>query len=254
MNSKYMRKFVLTSVFLCICAVFFIFFKTAAPKDRTVSVTGTARVYIEPDEASISFTLYTKDAELLTAKQKNDVLLQKLKKILNDFAIEQKHLTVDYTAVNPEYQYHHQTDERIRTGYAVRQNISVKITNITQYEAFITALLNAGIDMINNTEFGNSQLKKYQNEARSKAIHAATQKAQFFCEEASKAHKPIKLGKVLNMQEMRMDGYTMPRNLRTQNAKYANLEAADVDESEAGLIPFGVIAVQADVEMTFSLK
>lgn len=253
MSMKYSGYWHLIWVLLCTFTVLFILPKITAKEVRTVSVTGTARVYVEPDEASISFTISAKDAELLTAKQKNDALLQKLNKILTDFSVEQKNLTLDYTSVNPEYKYHCQTDERIRIGYTVRQNISVKITNISQYEAFITALLNAGIDTINSTEFGNSQLKNYRDEAHSKAIQAATQKAQLFCTEAGKSHKSVRLGSVLEIREGGTGRAAMPRGLSIQNEKYVNLEAA-ADEISAGLVPFGVITVQAEVEMTFLLE
>lgn len=220
---------------------------------RTLSVTGTARVYAEPDEVTVSFTLYTKDADLIAAKKKNDESIQKLTKILKDFSIEKEHFALDYSTISPEYDYHRQTGERIRSGYAVRQNISVKLTDITQYEAFITALLYAGIDTVNSTEFGSSRIRQHTDDARTKAVQAAIQKAELYCRAASEYKKNVKLGHIIEIREADTQKAQAVRMMRSQNAKYSALEAAQ-DGMEAGsMMPIGVISIQAEVEVVFSL-
>ncbi len=225
------------------------------PLPPAISVTGTARIYVEPDEVSISMTLHSKDAVLMKAKKKNDALLQKFQAILKDFNIEKKNLALNHSTVQPEYRYN-RDDERILTGYTIRQNISVKIKDLTKYEPFVTALLNAGIDRIHETRFSNSQLKKHREEARKKAVAAAIEKARLLCT-AAEVHKQVTLGKILDIHEGNSDYNYRSRVSKLSRANYESKmlsDAAAGDMGGAGLVPIGAIPIEATVDMTFALE
>ncbi len=228
--------------------------KTTLPP--AISVTGTARIYVEPDEVSISMTLRSKDAVLIKAKKKNDGLLQKFQSILKDFSIEKKNIALNRSTVQPEYRYS-RDDERILTGYTIRQNISVKIKDLTKYEPFVTALLNAGIDRIHETRFSNSELKKHRADARKKAVEAAIEKARLLCT-AAEVHKPVTLGKILDIHEGNSGSNYRSRVSRLSQANYESRKlAADNavgDMGGEGLVPIGAIPIEATVDMTFALE
>ncbi len=217
-----------------------------------VSVAGSARLYVEPDEAGIVFTLYSKEKVLNDAKQKNDALLQRLQAILKDFSIEQNNFALHHSTVEPEYRYDRQTDKRIFDGHSIRQTIWVKITDISRYESFVTALLNAGIDRIDHTEFSNSQAAAHREKARTKAVQAAIQKASALCAAAA-GHKPVTLGRVLEIREVNINsGRAVPRSKMTNFERAATGAALGI-ESE-GVAPIGTIPVEAVVEMVFAVE
>lgn len=231
---------------LCGCTA-----KPSAP--HTITVLGTARVYAVPDEASLSFTLYTKDKVLLEAKRKNDMTLKKLKHILQTFDINQKNLLLDYTTITPEYHYHRQTDERILNGYSVRQNISIQLKDISRYEDFITALLEAGIDTIRNTGFGNSEIRRYRDEARIKAVEAAFHKAAVLCRAADNNNQSLKVSKVLHITEITGEQSQL-QNVRNMSKNYAKKEALSDGIADEERTPLGTIPVDAAVEIVFELQ
>lgn len=225
--------------------------KNAVP-EHCISVVGKATVYVSPDQAMISFSVVSQAKDLTAAKQRHDTVMQKTNTLFNQYGIEQKDVTAENLTIHPRYSYNSDTPKFLY--YEITQNISAVITNLDNYEPFLTDLVNTGIDRINDVQFSAKDVKKYKNDARLNAVKAAEEKAQLLCEAASSGNHKPSLGKIIRMSEVASysdwngNGYTA----MTQNrVAYAQTAA---DASDVSSAPIGKILFDAQIEMVFELK
>ena len=221
-------------------------------QEHCISVVGKATVYVSPDQATISFSVVSQANDLSAAKQRHDTAIQKTNTLFSQYGIEQKDVTAENLTIHPRYSYN--SDMPKFLDYEITQNISVSITNLDNYEPFLTDLVNSGIDRINDVRFSAKDVKKYKDEARRNAVKAAEEKAQLLCEAASSGNYKPSLGKIIRMSEILSysdwngNGYNAMAQNRVAYAK----TAADV--SASGGTPIGKILFDAQIEMVFELR
>lgn len=221
-------------------------------QEHCISVVGKATVYVSPDQATISFSVVSQANDLSAAKQRHDTAMQKTNTFFSQYGIEQKDVTAENLTIHPRYSYN--SDMPKFLYYEITQNISAVITNLDNYEPFLTDLVNSGIDRINDVRFSAKDIKKYKDEARRNAVKAAEEKAQLLCEAASSGNYKPSLGKIIRMSEILSysdwngNGYNAIAQNRVAYAK----TAADV--SASGGAPIGKISFDAQIEMVFELR
>ena len=221
-------------------------------QEHCISVVGKATVYVSPDQATISFSVVSQANDLSAAKQRHDTAMQKTNTLFSQYGIEQKDVTAENLTIHPRYSYNSDTPKFLY--YEITQNISAVITNLDNYEPFLTDLVNSGIDRINDVRFSAKDIKKYKDEARRNAVKAAEEKAQLLCEAASSGNYKPSLGKIIRMSEILSysdwngNGY----NAIAQNRVAYVKTAADV--SASGGAPIGKISFDAQIEMVFELR
>lgn len=221
-------------------------------QEHCISVVGKATVYVSPDQAMISFSIVSQANDLTAAKQRHDTAMQKTNTLFNQYGIEQKDVTAENLTIHPQYSYNADTPKFLY--YEITQNISAMITNLDNYEPFLTDLVNNGIDRINDVRFSTKDVKKYKDEARRNAVKAAEEKAQLLCEAASSGNHKPSLGKIIRISEAPSysdrngNGY----NIAVQN-RVAYAQTAG-DTSELGGTPIGKILFDAQIEMVFELR
>lgn len=221
-------------------------------QEHCISVVGKATVYVSPDQATISFSVVSQANDLSAAKQRHDTAMQKTNTLFSQYGIEQKDVTAENLTIHPRYSYN--SDMPKFLYYEITQNISAVITNLDNYEPFLTDLVNSGIDRINDVRFSAKDIKKYKDEARRNAVKAAEEKAQLLCEAASSGNYKPSLGKIIRISEAPSysdwngNGYNAIAQNRVAYAK----TAADV--SASGGAPIGKISFDAQIEMVFELR
>ena len=217
--------------------------------EHRITVTGTSSVYAAPDTVSISFSAVSQDKNLSTAKQKNDTVLKKVTEIFTKYGIAQKNISIGRLNIYPRNSYRNDRPEFL--FYEINQNISVTLDTLENYEPFLTELLNAGIDNINNVEFSVQDVKKLKNDARTAAVKAAEEKAALLCAAAENGGKKLAVGKIIRINEIPQESYGYPR-AASQNAMMYKEAAADM--ATGGITPIGQIKIDAQVEVVFSLE
>ena len=245
------------SILFSLMTVFTMLLSTACTEKHTaqehcIAVVGKATVYVSPDQAMLSFSVVSQANDLTTAKQRHDTAMQKMNVLFSQYDIEQKDVTAENLTIHPRYSYNSDTPKFLY--YEITQNISTVITNLDNYEPFLTDLVNNGIDRINDVRFSAKDIKKYKDEARRNAVKAAEEKVQLLCEAAeSGSHKPS-LGKIIRISEVSPysdwngNGYTAMAQNRVAYAK------TGADASETGGTPIGKILFDAQIEMVFELR
>ena len=200
----------------------------------------------------ISFSIVSQANDLTAAKQRHDTTMQKTNTLFNQYGIEQKDVTAENLTIHPQYSYNADTPKFLY--YEITQNISAMITNLDNYEPFLTDLVNNGIDRINDVRFSTKDVKKYKDEARRNAVKAAEEKAQLLCEAASSGNHKPSLGKIIRISEAPSysDWNGKGYNIAVQNrVAYAQTAGGT---SESGGTPIGKILFDAQIEMIFELK
>ena len=221
-------------------------------QEHCISVVGKATVYVSPDQATISFSVVSQANDLSAAKQRHDTAMQKTNTLFSQYGIEQKDVTAENLTIHPRYSYN--SDMPKFLYYEITQNISAVITNLDNYEPFLTDLVNNGIDRINDVRFSTKDVKKYKDEARRNAVKAAEEKAQLLCEAASSGNHKPSLGKIIRISEAPSysDWNGKGYNIAVQNrVAYAQTAGGT---SESGGTPIGKILFDAQIEMIFELK
>lgn len=213
----------------------------------SIKVTGTAEIQVVPDTATLSFTIARKDKSVAVAKKQNDETVAKVTELAKRFNIAATDVKTDYIRVKETTRR-----EKIRgsdddyndvpDGFQVSRNLVVKLRDISRFETFLTALLEAGVSDVGSVAFTSSQLRKYKDQARAQAVRAAQEKAQALAKEVGQS-----IGKAVSIEENDIDGYRSPNANISQNSF-----SIDGDQ-DSETVSVGAISVKAQVEVRFLL-
>jgi len=217
-------------------------------KMPTIKVLGTAEIQVVPDTATLSFTIAKKNNLVATAKKQNDETVAKVSELAKRFSIATTDLKTDYIRVKEVTRREKVkgTDDdytEVPDGFRVSRNLVVKLRDISKFETFLTALLDAGVNDVDNVVFTSSELRKFKDQARAQAVRAALEKAQAIAKEIGQT-----IGKSVSIEENDIDGY------RSSNANISS-NSFSIDEDDAAeTISVGAISVKAQVEVRFLLN
>ena len=214
----------------------------------TVKVTGTAEIQVVPDTATLSFAVAKKDKSVAVAKKQNDETINRVVAVAKQFNIAATDVKTDYIRVKETTRR-----EKIRNsdddytevfdGYQVSRNLVIKLRDISRFETFLTALLDAGVSDVDSVAFTSSELRKYKDQARAQAVRAAREKAEALAKEINQT-----IGKAVSIEENDIDGYRSPASNISQNS-------FSIDgDGNAETVSVGAISVKAQVEVRFLLN
>ena len=211
------------------------------PRPRLISVEGTAEINIAPDEVVLSFGVESRDKVLGSAKSQNDARVKKVMTLARKGGVEQKDIKTSALRMGPDY-----SQEKVPRllGYNVTQEISITLKDLSKYEDLMTQLLEAGVNRVDGVSFRLSEPRKYTDEARSKAVGAAKEKAAAMATELGQT-----IGKPWEVLEQ---GYNADLNGMTRgNANYAYDKGAGAEEST---VAPGQVTIRASVRVSFQLE
>lgn len=228
-------------LFLAVLVVcFFSCAKIESNGNPNISVIGTSSVFVNPDTAFVSFSISTIDRQLENAKSQNDKIKKSVFEVFENYKISEKNISTNGLTVYPRYNY--AQGYETFTGYEVNQNYTVRISELSSYESFITDLLNSGIKNIHNVNFTVENTRDFANTARSNALKAATEKAELLC--ATVSGKTPKLGKIIRISEVDS----------SSNNDFRALNMKETSSDVGGFENFGQIQVTAKLNVVFELK
>ena len=215
----------------------------------TITVTGTAEIQVVPDTATISFVVSEQNASVAAAKKANDATIAKVTDLAKRFGIAATDVKTDYIRVsevtrkvkipNSDDDY-----EEVHEGFRVSRSLVIKLKEIGNFESFLTALIDAGINDVDNVVFSSSELRKYKDQARAQAIRAAREKADALAKEIGQS-----IGSAVSISEENIDGYRSPYANVTQN-NFSLAENSNAPTADA----VGAISIKAQIDVKFLLK
>jgi len=151
-------------------------FASTFPDDPYVSVVGNASMEIKADQVVINFqpSVINKSGEL--AKKELDKKVALALKNLQQAGFVTDAIESISQSTRPEYDY--QKNKRVLLGVRVTHELSYRLTDINQANAFIDALLKAKVEAISPLQYGLQTPEQWQAKVREIAVLDSKQKAQ----------------------------------------------------------------------------
>lgn len=178
---------------------------TTQEKGLPMIVTGTGKVAVIPDIATVSLGIEENGYSLKEAQKSVDAKSNTLTSALKKLGIAEKDIKTTSYNVYPEYDYN-STPQKI-TGYRVSVNYSIKVRDFDKVNDLLVKATEVGVNNIGGVNFEvNEETKKEKlREAREEAVKEAKEKAQGLARAAN-----ISLGKIINISESRGIDYPRP--------------------------------------------
>lgn len=228
-----MKKVLLIMIFFCSVAS-----QAQEPKlVPQISVSGEGKIKAIPDQVFISIAVETKGTNATDVKKQNDTTIEKVLQFITKFKVPKSDVQTKSVSLNPQYDY-----EKKKRNYNATQTIEILLKNISQYDALMEGLVDAGINRINSVEFKTSKLTEYQSEARKLAMKEAKLKAEDYVSVLGQ-----KVGKAITITDNTQNYYPQPM--------YAmKTMAMDQAESPRETLAIGEINITATVNVSFLLE
>ncbi len=142
----------------------------------TLNVSGTGKIKVKPDLATINVGVMTRDKEAASAQSKNNEIMAKVMEALKALGLKDEDIKTASFNMYPTYDYSKNTAEL--TGYEVTHMLNVTIKDIDNSGKYIDAAIKAGSNTSNSIYFSVSNAEDYYAQALVKAINDAGTKAK----------------------------------------------------------------------------
>lgn len=210
---------------------------------RTFAVIGEGEVISIPDVAQFSFGVITEGGEDISALQQTNVeKMNAAISFLKDIGVETKDIKTQSFQIEPRYKNQYcLRDESCQVpeivGYKVNQSARVKIRDFAVIGSVMTGLVEQGVNSISQLSFIIDDDTALENEARSKAIEQAKEKAKAVAVAAG-----FGLGRIVAVYE-NSPGF------------YAQIESLSFDSvSSVPMIEPGTQTVTVRITLTYEIR
>ena len=201
-----------------------------------VNVTGKGVVKVTPDQVDIKVRVESEGKDAVAVKNENDASINAVIKFLRSQGLKSEDVQTEYINLNKNYDYNSKT-----YSYKANQSLTVRLKDITQYEAILSGLLNSGINRIDGVQFKSSKATSLREDARVKAILDAKKRAETYATAIGQS-----IGKAVQISEA---SASMPQP-QLRSANFA------MESSDAGgeTIAPGELSIIVRISASFELK
>ena len=234
---------------------------SALPKNmpHEITVSGEGKAYLKPDVAMVSFGVSTQEMKSQDAVNKNNEKMNAVIAAVKAAGVEEKDIQTTYYNLTPLYDYppviypmgpvrsdmavgapSYEGGGRVFRGYALEQQVSVKIRNFDIINTVLDKATAAGANTVGQLNFTVDNPEKARSEARAAAIKNAKEKLLSMSKQSG-----LRIGKLVNISEGR-DNYPQPM--------YAETMAKDSAGSVAPQIQTGQQEVNVTVTLTYQVR
>ncbi len=220
---------------------------------RTINVNGEAVIYVIPDEAIVRLGVESFDPALSVASSANAATGARIVKAMKALGLEERHIQSDHAEI--EIVYNKDGVAAGIAGYRVRHGYALTVRDVPRLDDVITAALKSGANHLEGYELRTSELRKYRDEARKKAITAAREKAEALAGElGSSVGAPRSIGEsYYGWFGTRGTWGSWGYSQQSQMSQNVSMSAGGSGESGSTSAPLGQIGVRAQVGVTFDL-
>ena len=189
----------------------------------------------------ITLAVENNGKEALEVKKKNDEQVAKVLQVIKRFGIAPTDFQTQQVSLYKNYD-----EASKKQSYVAHQTLTIHLKNLSQYDALLLEVMEAGINSIQGVEFKASQFKVYESQVRKNAMVAAKQKAMDFVSELPGQ----KVGKALVVSDSSFTQF--PRAVFSEMKTYAM--AADGIEVSEETLAIGSLEINVTVTVTFALE
>ena len=229
------RTFVMLLTFLLL------FTLTASAEDETISVAGSAVIYLEADQANLNLGFRIKSEDLGAAQSQSASKIDAIIKALEEDGIEAKDIATadysiysytEYTAQGTEKQY-----------YQVNHLLNVTVRDIAQIGHLIDLAVRAGANAVDSISFTSQKSDEAYQQAMTEAVADSRKKAEILCAAAG-----VRLGKVQSIS------FTGNQYTALSNSRNYKMAESAADGAASTVIQSGSVSVSASVTIVYELE
>jgi uncharacterized protein YggE len=145
---------------------------------RTISVTGTGRVAVEPDLADLRLGVTITAATVRDAHAVNATAMADVIRALKGLGIAPRDIQTANLDLSPAYDYSSNTNPPRLTGYTLTNTVAVTLREIRKVGDAIDAALEAGATSFDSIAFRVADPSTAERKAREAAVADARAKAE----------------------------------------------------------------------------
>jgi uncharacterized protein len=204
-----------------------------------ISVSGEGKIKVVPDEAMITVSVENTSKDAAEAKKANDEVADKVLKLIKQKGIATTDFQTQRMNLYKNYDYNTK-----KSNYVANQTIAIHLKDLSKYDDLMMALVETGINGIQEVEFKSSKIKELEKQARKEALLDALAKAEDYVS----VLKGQKVGKALLINDNSQTYYPQPQ------FKAVRSMAMESDAVQKETIAIGEIEIIATVTATFVLE
>ncbi|ESQ76354.1 SIMPL domain-containing protein [Asticcacaulis sp. AC402] len=195
----------------------------------TLSLTANGEVSAAPDMATVSFGVVTQAGNASNAMKNNNVRMNQVMAALKAAGIDAKDIQTSSLNLSPQYDYNNTGGQPKITGYQAMNQVTVRVNKLDQTGAVIDAVLAAGVNQIDNINFGLKNDAALTDQARQSAVKLLMQRANLYA-----AALGMKVKRVQTLSEGG-PGYHPPQPMMMMRAEAAMDKSTPVSSGELQL-------------------
>ena len=215
---------------------------TTEDQRNAISVSGNAKLEVEPDQVEVYVRIETFNVKADDAKDENAKISDKVIKALKKAGIKNDDMETTSFYLNPRYDYDRNKGESILKGYTATNVLKVTTKDVDNAGKVIDVAVDNGANSIQSVNFGltKEKQKEISGEALIRAAQVAKDKAESLASSLG-----INLGKIISVQESSFD--FIPFAAPVAEMVVAKAEAA------TQIVP-GNVEVRASVTMSYEIR
>ena len=227
--------FVLTMLMLMICSTAF----AEEMSPPTISVNGEGIVEAQPDRATVTVGVVTREKNPSAVQTANARAAQSIINSIVALGVERRNITTGGYNFSPNYR-HTDSGKQILDGYEATNSVTVVVDDLSLVGKVIDAALSHGANQVNSLSFGLRNRSAYQDEALRLAVLDAKRKADVVAAALGKA--------VVGVRSVTINSASVssPRNYK--------LARAMEDSSADTPIESGTLSCSAGVHVEFEIS
>lgn len=220
------------------------------PPPPLISTNGSAEVRVVPDLADLYFEVEVRSDDLSIARKQQSDRATKLLAALRAAGVAEAELQSSQVSITPDYMERRQETDKVRF-YRVSQSICCTLHDVKKVPDITAAAVAAGATGVRDASLRTSQLRKYRDEARAKAVQAAKEKAVALATELG-----VKVGKPYTITEGTAYAWSSGQNILSNSSTFQTTGGGggqSGDDTKPTFAP-GTISINASIAVSFVLE
>jgi len=168
---------------------------TSTPPPRNIAVSGTGKVYLTPDIATISIGVHKEDESATRAVESNNAQAKEVTDILLEIGVEEEDIKFSNFNIYPEQRFD-ENGIQSATIYVVDNTVFVTVRELNNLGAIMGSVVEAGANSIFGIQFDVADKTQSLSEARKLAVDNAQEKAEELAQAAG-----VTLGEIQSINE-----------------------------------------------------
>jgi uncharacterized protein YggE len=205
---------------------------------RSMSVSGTGKVSVVPDIATINIGVRSESEAVTDALDNNTAQANRISRALQSLGVAEEDIQTSNFNVYPSDRYDPMTGQVEGRYFVVENTVNVTVRDLSSLGEVLTAVVEAGANNIYGINFNVEDREAAVAEARKLAIEDAKAKAQAIAEDAG-----VELGEILNISV-----YSGSSPIIYYDAKGGAAAESSVP------IAAGTLSITMEASLTYSIK